>query len=572
MFRYLFYSLLALILAGGITYLMTHKKSYSADEETIANGKALFTKNCMSCHSLEGDGIGPPLGGITKVLSKKALTDFIRNPSKVIESGDQRAVSLHARYKLMMPSFEWVQKEELSSILSYIHQQTELHHIEPLSINKDSSEAGLTGKLVPPVKRSGLTVELEEVIQLPRMKDTSPDLGIVTLRAHPSGNGTLFVSDQNGIIYKITKGKSEIFLDVREHIADFQSGPGIATGVGSFDFHPEFLNNGLIYISHAETFKGQQADYHISDSIKSEVQWVLSEWHMENVKDNVFKGTHREMLRLHAPTFAHGCQDISFIPGLDKNDRDYGLLYFGFGDGGSNNIRHPEMGHHLKSFLGSIMRIDPAGNNSRNRKYGIPADNPFVNEPDPETVREIYAYGFRNPHRMAWDPANGNRMMATDIGEANIEELNIIENGADYGWPAREGNYGIATLKDMKTVFKLTKSDIDLYKRPFVQYDHQDGNAISGGYVYEGDHAPLRNKYIFGDIVNGKLFYVNVDPGLTDSTVYELAIRQNGKETNLQEMSQTKRLHLRIGYDRFTKQLYVITKADGRVRRVSKVY
>ncbi len=570
--RYLLSSLFVLILLGSLFYLMKSKKEYVDDEDTLAKGKELFIKHCISCHGLGEDGIGPRLGGITNLLSKKALVDFIRDPSKVIESGEERAVSLHARYKQVMPSFEWMQETEVSSVLSYIHHQTELHQIKVLSIIKDTAKIPLTGRLVTAVKKSQLKIELEEVIQIPRIKDTSPDLGIVTLRPHPSGDGTLFVSDQNGIIYRINDDKAQIFLDVRAHIRDFQSGPGIATGVGSFDFHPDFLNNGLLYITHAETFKGQPADYQISDSLKAEVQWVLSEWKMDNAKDSVFKGKHRELLRLHAPTFAHGAQDMGFIPGLKKKDPEYGLLYLGYGDGGSNNISRPEMGHHLKSFLGTILRIDPTGNNSKNGKYGIPASNPFVNETDPSMIKEIYAYGFRNPHRLAWDPTNRNRMMVTDIGESNIEEINIVENGGDYGWPSREGNYGIATTKDLKTVYKLAASDVDLYKRPFAQYDHQEGNAISGGYIYEGALSLLKNKYVFGDVVNGKLFYVNIDPILKDSTIYELAIIQDGKETSLREMSQVKRLHLRIGYDRFAKELYVITKADGKIRRVSKVY
>lgn len=573
MLRYVLYSILVLILAGGLFFLVTRKKDYASDENTLARGKNLFTKYCISCHGLEGDGMGPPLGGITNLLSEKALTDFISNPSKIIESGDERAASLHARYKQVMPSFEWMKETEISSILAYIHQETKLHHLEPLPVNKDTAEAGLTGRLVPAVKKSELKIELEDVVQIPRIIDSFPDLGIVTLRPYPSGNGTLFASDQNGVIYRISNGKAGIFLDMRKLIKDFQRGPGIATGIGSFDFHPDFLNNGLLYITHAETFKGQPADYNIADSInKSEVEWVISEWKMDNVKDTVFKGTHRELLRTHAPTFAHGCQDIGFIPGLAKTDPDYGLLYIGYGDGGSNNIKRPELGHNLKSFLGTILRIDPAGKNSRNGKYGIPAGNPFVNETDPATVKEIYAYGFRNPHRMAWDHANRNRMMVTDIGEANIEELNIVEKGGDYGWPVREGNYGITTTKDLKRVHQLAKSDLDLYKKPFAQYDHTEGNAISGGYVYEGNIAALKNKYVFGDIVNGKLFYVNVDPLLSDSAVYELTIMQNGKETNLQEMSHAKRIHLRIGYDRFTRELYVITKVDGKIRRVKKVY
>jgi len=568
MVRYILYSIAALIIIAVALYLMPGKK-YASDNGTLAEGKTLFTKQCMSCHGLQDDGIGPPLGGITKLLSEKALVNFINDPSGAIESGEERAGALRLRYKLIMPSFSWMNEQEITSILAYIQQQTDVQHLEPLAIDKKTTEAGLTGRLVAPVKKSGLTIELEDIVQLPQL-GTSTDLGVVTLRAHPSGDGTLFASDQNGVIYRIREGKATIFLDARKEIKDFQAGPGIATGIGSFDFHPDFLHNGLIYITHAETYKAQKADYTISDSIKSEVQWIIGEWKMEDVNANTFTGTHREMLRLHAPTFAHGCQDLAFIPGLKKNEPEYGLLYFGYGDGGSNNIKHPELGHTLTSFLGSIMRIDPAGTNSRNGKYGIPPDNPFVNEPDPSTVKEIYAYGFRNPHRLAWDKANGNRMLATDIGESNIEELNIIVKGGDYGWPNREGNYGINTRKDLKTVFKLSKSDLDLYKKPFAQYDHEEGNAISGGYVYDGRIPSLKKKYIFGDIVQGKLFYVNIDPQLSDSAVYELTITQHDKETTLQALDQTKRLHLRVAYDPYRKEMYIITKVDGKIRQIVK--
>jgi len=571
MVRYLLYLTAIIILLVVIIYFFT-KKNYASDDATLAEGKTLFTKNCVSCHGLQEDGIGPPLGGITELFSKEDLTNFISNPSKAIESGNERATALHNRYKLIMPSFEWIKKPEINSILAYINYQTKLHNIEPLAINKKTGMAGLTGRLVAPVKKSGLKIELEDVIQLPHL-GSSTDLGVVTLRAFPSGDGTLFASDQNGVIYKMKGGKATIFLDMREQIKDFQSGPGIATGIASFDFHPDFLKNGLIYIAYAESFKGQKADYAVSlDTLKSVVQWIIGEFKMDDVQDTVFKGPHRELLRFHAPTFAHGFQDIAFIPGLKKNDLNYGLLYFGYGDGGANNIHHPELCGNVQSFLGTIMRIDPAGKNSRNGKYGIPATNPFVDSKDPLTVKEIYAYGFRNPHRFAWDKGNGNRMMATNIGESHIEELNIIENGGDYGWPRREGNYGINTVKDLKTVFGVSPDDPYHYKKPFAQYDHEDGNAISGGFVYEGDIALLKDKYIFGDIVKGKLFYVNIDPTLSDSTVYELTIMQNGKETSLQEMDTTKRLHLRIGYDQFKKELYIITKINGKIRRVVKAY
>lgn len=572
MVRYIRYAIGIIILIGAIIFFYPKKQDYSTDEPTLANGRTLFVKHCVSCHGIQDDGIGPPLGGITTLLSKKDLLNYIKNPSKVIESGDKRATALKSRYKLIMPSFEHIGETEITSVLSYINQQTKIHAIQPIEVGKKGNAEGLTGRLVPPVKKSEVKIELEEIIQLPLI-DSTAYLGVVTLRAHPSGDGTLFTSDQNGVIYKIKDGKSIVYLDIRNEIEDFQSGPGIATGLGSFDFHPDFLNNGLIYMSHAETYIGQKADYTTTlDSLQSEVQWVIGEWKVNNTKAPIFEGTYRELLRTHAPNFAHGCQEVAFIPELNKNDPDYGLLYIGYGDGGSNNIKHPELGHHLKSFLGTIIRIDPAGNNSKNGNYGIPASNPFVQDSDSSIIKEIYAYGFRNPHRMSWDHSKGNLMIATDIGEANIEEINIIENGGDYGWPNREGIYGINTLEDLKTVYKLSETEKDLYKDPFAQYDHEDGNAISGGHVYNGNLEVLKGKYIFGDIVTGKLFFTDINLQYSDSAIYELNIINEGKETNLQELSKTKRLHLRVTYDQYNKELYLITKSDGKIRRIINAY
>ncbi len=113
-------------------------------------------KYCSSCHALEADGMGPPLGGITNLLSEKELTAFINNPSKAIESGNERAVSLHARYKQVMPSFAQLQENEVSAILAYVHQQTQLNHLAALVLNGDTIQGGLTGKLTPPINKSGL--------------------------------------------------------------------------------------------------------------------------------------------------------------------------------------------------------------------------------------------------------------------------------------------------------------------------------------------------------------------------------------------------------------------------------
>ncbi len=284
----------------------------------------------------------------------------------------------------------------------------------------------------------------------------------------------------------------------------------------------------------------------------------------------MFEGTRRELLRINVPHVVHGTQDISFVPDLNKGDPDYGMLYIGTGDGGSTISKHPELPHNLHSLLGTIIRIDPLGTNSPNGKYGIPNDNPFYNSPDPKVRKEIWAYGFRNPHHLAWwNSAQGMKLFEAEIGEKNVEEINLIEKGQDYGWNVREGDYAISPNK-LETITPVPDGEAGPYIAPFAQYDHTDGNAISGGYVYEGNLQALRDKYLFTDIIRGRLWYLN--QGLTDHTIYELFVQQNGSLITMKELSPTPRLDLRITYDPFKKEMYLMTKGDGKIRKIVKAY
>ncbi|GLU52493.1 PQQ-dependent sugar dehydrogenase [Dyadobacter frigoris] len=541
---------------------------YADDKKTLAIGKELFNTNCASCHAIDHEEIGPRLGGITHLLPEKALTEFIRNPGKVIESGEPRAVNLSRKYKMVMPSYDFLQPAEINSILAYIDNETKLHPIEPLLVKIENNNISQTNeRFGTPVKKSGIQIELEDFVQIPASSDKPPLTRIANMRPHPSSDGTLYVSDQRGIIYRIQNNQAAVFFDIRPKADKFINTPGLGTGLGSFAFHPDYLSNGLIYITHTEEFTGKKADYEFPDSIKVALQWVVSEWKINDVKSKTFEGTRRELLRINVPGNVHGTQDIGFVPGIGKNDPDYGMLFIGTGDGGSTIGKHPEITHHLNSLLGTIIRIDPIGNNSRNGHYGIPADNPFVNNTDPKTFKEIYAFGFRNPHRMSWDLTHGKIMFSAEVGESNFEEVNVIVKGGDYGWNTREGSFGISP-SDLKNVYKVNKTEKDNFIKPFVAYDHKDGNAISGGYVYQGNLEALRNKYIFGDIVNGRIFCVNINKQLSDSTVYEINIVKDSKPADLQQMSGSKRVDLRIEYNPFTKEMYIMTKSDGRIRRI----
>ncbi|MFT7160066.1 MAG: glucose/arabinose dehydrogenase/mono/diheme cytochrome c family protein [Bacteroidia bacterium] len=549
------------------------ESQYSRDAADIIDGEKLFVTHCSSCHSLQLDGMGPKLGGITALIDKKKLTEFVKNPSSVVESGDLRTNFLKERYNTVMPSFNFLEPSDMSNVLSYINYESELRGLKPLLI--DTTKQFTKGdRVVAPIAHSGLVIELEDFIQIPLMKDRFHGKGVATLRADPSGNGSLFISDQMGIIYKVENGTALAYLNVRDSIEEFIFEPGLGTGLGSFDLHPDFLNNGLIYTTHAENYTGKAVinNYNYVDSVGVALQWVLLEWTPDEVSAQVFEGSKREVLRINAPTTAHGFQDIGFAPVKDKNDPDYAKLYIGIGDGGSINLKKPDLSHNIKSLLGTIIRIDPKGTNSSTANYGIPDDNPFTHHKDSEVKKEIWAYGFRNPHRMSWDMTNNRRLIAADIGESNVEEVNIIEKGGDYGWSTIEGNMGIDIFTDAKVVYKVSKDFLASYKLPFGQFDHMDGKAISGGFVYQGDLQELKDKYVFGDIVSGKLFYMNINESLSDSTIYDLTIIKNGIKSSIKEMSNIKRAHLRIGYDQYAGNLFVMTKEDGMVRRVTKAY
>jgi glucose/arabinose dehydrogenase/mono/diheme cytochrome c family protein len=552
-------------------------KSYPRDEPTLAQGQTLFTQLCASCHLLVGDTIGPPLGGVTDVLTRAELLRHIRNPAQVIADGNPRANALLRRYKAMMPPFEVLPEEQIVAILAYVDRETEVAKLKPFTIALEA--AGPETRLIPPVAKSGLVIELEDFVQIPLAPNRRPDKGIATLRTSPKKDGAMFVSDQMGVIYRVKDRKVSVYLDLRDKLPDFVFEPGIGTGLGSFAFHPEFLSNGLIYTTHAEADKKQPAindDFYegvtLTENKLPTLHWVVSEWHATDASAERFVGTRREVLRGKMPSTTHGWGDITFAPVSDKRDPDYGLLFIGVGEGGAVNMKMPQLADQPRSLLGTLLRINPRGNNAANGQYGIPSDNPFADSPDPKVRKEIWAYGFRNPHRMCWDLTYGKRLILADIGEKNVEEVNLIEKGGNYGWNRLEGTTCIDVLKDALVVRAATPAELEGFRPPLGQYDHTDGRAISGGFVYEGPIKELQHKYIFGDIVTGRLFFMNMDATLADHTIYELNIMQDGAVTNLQTLSKVTRVHLRIGYDEQTKDLFFMTKSDGRVRRVAAAH
>jgi glucose/arabinose dehydrogenase len=342
---------------------------------------------------------------------------------------------------------------------------------------------------------------------------TAPNWG-TTAPGHP---GRLFVTDQVGLLWAINLpgGDSSIFLDVSSRLVALGIG-----GPGSFDergllgvaFHPNYASNGLLYTYTSEPV-GDPADFSTMPvGTPANHQSVIIEWEVPdpgNPDSVVDPATARILLRIDEPQFNHNAGCLNFGPD--------GMLYISLGDGGAaddQGVGHSAQGNgqDTSNVLGKILRIDPQGTNSANGQYGIPTDNPFVGQAG--FVPEIFAYGFRNPFRFSFDTATGH-LYAGDVGQNDIEEVDVVVAGANYGWRMKEGTFlfdpngadaGFVTANSPNQPPGLTD--------PIAQYDHDEGLAIIGGFVYRGSAIPsLQGRYIFGEFArtfsnDGRLFFL----------------------------------------------------------------
>lgn len=537
----------------------------SADTAIIAKGKTVFTEQCSGCHNFRQNGIGPQLKGLTQEVSAEWIHNFIKNPKQVIESGDERAQALFKKYRTLMPSFSSFTDADINALIAYIHTQKVKGKKKP-----DTDSKALFDPIVDTIEYSGMVLNLKLITQFPPSSDSGklPLTKITKLDYQPK-TGSSFVLDLRGKLYKLQNVQPVVYMDMAKLRSKFINAPGLATGFGSFAFHPDFSKNGLIYTTHTEPKGAAKADFDYSDSIRVGLQWVLTEWKTDQPNAIPFLGKGRELFRVNMVTGIHGVQEIAFNSLAKPGDKDYGLLYVCIGDGGSAEEGYSHLLHDKKKIWGTILRIDPAGRNSSNGQYGIPSDNPFTKDQNAGILKEIYAYGFRNPHRITWTLSG--QMLACNIGLGNIESINLIKPGGDYGWPIREGNFLLIPDGDFNKIYPLPPND-SMYQvtYPVAQYDHDEGKAISGGFEYTGKNIPqLKGKYLFGDIPTGRLFYVNLSDLKQGSfaPIHEWKVAINGIQKTLKQICGSDRVDLHFGKDA-SGELYIMTKPDGKLYRL----
>jgi glucose/arabinose dehydrogenase len=332
----------------------------------------------------------------------------------------------------------------------------------------------------------------------------------------PDTSGRIFVVEQTGQVWIYKNGvRTEVpFLDVASRMVALSPGYD-ERGLLGLAFDPGFANPESpgfrrIFTYSSEPVSGV-ADLVDQYATNLNHHGVVASWRVSaDNADLVDPASRVELLRVDEPQSNHNGGTVAFGPD--------GFLYLGLGDGGGANDNNanghnPTIGNGQDPTiaLGKMLRIDVNGTNSANGKYGIPPTNPFA---EAGGVREIYALGFRNPYRFSFD---GNDLLVADVGQNRVEELDRVELGKNYGWRYKEGTFKFNT--DGTISNDLTGVPPGLTD-PIMQYDHDEGISITGGYVYRGTQIPeLVGKYVFGDFSKsftnptGRLFYADLATG-----------------------------------------------------------
>ncbi len=305
---------------------------------------------------------------------------------------------------------------------------------------------------------------------------------MVFLSEPEDGTNRLFVALQAGTVVVFPNsgdiGSSQVFLDISGRVT---SG-GNEQGLLGLAFDPNYKTNGYLFVYYTSASPSRHA--------------VLSRFSVSPSNSST-ADPNSELIILQIPQprgyTNHNGGSVLFGPD--------GYLYIGIGDGGSEGDPQGN-GQNLSTLLGKIIRID-VNDSSKAEPYRIPSDNPFVDNAN--TRGEIWAYGLRNPWRLSFDQQTG-LLWAGDVGQNSFEEVDTIKSGGNYGWNRMEGFHCYPP--------SLSQCDMSGLELPVTEYDHGQGCAITGGYVYRGSRLPsLYGAYVYADYCSGKIWALRIVGG-----------------------------------------------------------
>ncbi|MGI9648307.1 MAG: PQQ-dependent sugar dehydrogenase, partial [Acidimicrobiia bacterium] len=307
-----------------------------------------------------------------------------------------------------------------------------------------------TSTTLPPDPLQGLALEvLASGLSRPTFATALPgDNRVFVVEAV----GRIQILDETGALLP------EPFLNIRNRVGSVS----IEQGLLGLAFHPDYPADGRFYV------------YYTDRSDNS----VVAEYRVSNDPNLAVSTDERVVLELQQPDIRHNAGMLQFGPD--------GYLYIGTGDGGAGGAS--VNGQDPFTPLAAILRLDVDGG----IPYSIPPDNPFAD--GSEGAPEVWAYGLRNPWRFSIDPVDG-LIYIGDVGQESREEINavpLVPVGYNFGWPSVEGT---------RCFFESGCDPAD-YVVPVLDYTHDEGLSVTGGYVYRGVAIPeLAGHYFYADWV-----------------------------------------------------------------------
>jgi len=285
-------------------------------------------------------------------------------------------------------------------------------------------------------------------------------------------SGRLFIVEQPGRIKVLQPNATQptIFLDITGKVIS-----GGERGLLGLTFHPQFRDNRRFFINYTR---------------REDSATVIAEYKASDANANVADTNERVILTIAQPFANHNGGMVEFGPD--------GYLYIGMGDGGSQNDPS-NRAQNLNDLLGKMLRIDIDRPNG-NTPYSSPADNPFFGAIAGRD--EIYAYGLRNPWRFSF-ARNSGELIAGDVGQNAIEEIDQVVKGGNYGWRVLEGSN--CTNNDPGSCNQSG------FIQPLAEYNHSQGRcSVTGGYVYRGSKGTFRQThYVYADYCTGEIFVLD---------------------------------------------------------------
>jgi hypothetical protein len=426
---------------------------------------------------------------------------------------------------------------------------------------------------------SPFRLELRPYIAMPSNRND-----IISMTQRP-GDARLYITTQEGYIFALNEDASgsasatEFFnvgAAVLAATGRTMSGSASQMGLQSVAFHPDFNNPsqpgyGKLYTTLLENRPANTTGLnYLGNSVNGptvNADGVLMEWTYNFATGQVPAASYRELFRVKMPLYDHPIKQARFNPYARPGDEDYGLLYMTHGD---SNVKHSpnDDAQRLDNAQGKMIRINPL--ESGGNRYTIPSTNPFASSSDPAVLREIFAYGFRNPHTYSFnrDDAGQVHIIVGDIGRNNVEEVNLVIGGANYGWPEREGTFVHRQLPDtnpdagyITDLAPLGSEEATLgFSYPVAQYDHDadvsevsSGNSIASGFVIRNGSDPnLHNQLIFADFslrTGGDVFHADFTEMLSAVTTLD-ALDESRDDPSELTQAPVQLLQLSLDHDR----------------------